>query len=151
MPICPFFYSGNWVIRACVEPTAPPAPPAVLQVLGPLTPPSGFVLTLQYSSPADPGQTYLCGVSLGTTPGIPWPPFGVVPLNDDFALQFLFPDILEQPGAPTDICAGFTGTLNGAGTAFGNFTVPPAPGITLYFAFVTLNGRISNAASITIL
>jgi hypothetical protein len=149
-PMCPQYFQGNWIMRMCVEPAMPMAPPAVLSILGPTTPPPGFVLTLQYSSPGDPGQAYICGVSLGTSPGIPWPPFGTVPLNDDFALQFLLPDIFEQPGAPTNICAGFVGALNGSGLAFGNFVVPPASGLTVYFAFVTLNGHISNAASITI-
>jgi hypothetical protein len=151
IPICPFFYSGNWVIRACVEPAAPPPPPTVLSVLGPSNPPPGFFLTLQFGSAGDPGQTYVCGVSLGTTPGIPWPPYGTIPLQDDFALQFLLPDILEQPGAATNLCTGFTGVLGPAGIAYGNFHVPPASGVTVYFAFVTLNGHISNAAGITIL
>jgi hypothetical protein len=146
-PLCPIFYAGNWVIRVCVEPTAPPA---VLTIFGPPNPPPGLNLTLQYSSPADPNAAYVCGLSLGTSPGIPWPPYGTVPLNDDFALQFMLPDIFEQPGAPTNFCTGFTGNLNGSGVAFGNFLVPPVSGITLHFAFVALTGRISNAASITI-
>jgi hypothetical protein len=151
VPLCPSYYAGNWIIRVCVEPTAPPTPPSVLSILGPTTPPPGFVLTLQYSSPADPGQQYVCGVSGGTSPGIPWPPYGTIPLNNDVALQFLFPDIFELPGAPTNICTGFAGVLNGSGLAFGNFSVPPVPGVTVWFAFVTLNGHISNAQSITIL
>jgi hypothetical protein len=146
-PLCPFFYAGNWLMRVCVEPTAPPA---VLTVFGPPSPPPGLYLTLQYSSPADPGAAYVCGVSLGTVPGLPWPPYGTIPLNDDIALQFLLPDIFEQPGAPSNFCTSFTGVLNPSGLAYGTFLVPPASGITLHFAFVTLNGRISNPAAITI-
>jgi hypothetical protein len=146
VPICPIAYAGNWIIRVCVEPTAPPA---VLTVFGPPLPPPGFPVGMQFSSPADPGAGYIAGVAFGNAPGIPWPPFGTVPLNDDFVLQFLIPDILEDPFAPTNIVTGFTGTLNGSGLAYGTFYVPPVTGYTLYFAFVTLNGRISNSASVS--
>jgi hypothetical protein len=148
-PLCPIYYAGNWIIRVCVE------QPPVLTIFGPPTPPAGSYLTLQYQSVNNPGAAYICGLSLGTTPGIPWPPYGTVPLNDDFALEYMLPDIFEQPGAAQNWAINFTGSLNASGLAYGTFQVPPVSGIsgiTIYFAFVLQNaGRISNAASITVL
>jgi hypothetical protein len=146
--LCPFYYAGNWIMRVCVEPTAPPA---TITYYGPPTPPPGLPVSFGFSSPADPFGNYVCGISLGTTPGIPFPPLGTIPLNDDVALQFLLPDILEQPGATQNWAINFIGALNASGTAFGTFVIPPATGITLYFAFVVLSppGRISNAVSLS--
>jgi len=147
IPLCPIYYAGNWIIRACVE------QPPVLQIFGPPPSPGSFQ-TLQYSSVQNPGAQYICGLSLGTSPGIPWPPYGTVPLNDDFAFEYMLPDILEQPGAAQNWAINFTGVLNPSGVAFGTFQVPPLGGISgvqIYFAFVLTSGQISNAASITIL
>jgi hypothetical protein len=141
---------GNWIMRLCVE----PVPVATISVLPGPPPTAGAFQTLQYSSPLDGGQQYICGLSLSTTPGIPFPPYGTVPLADDFALQYMLPDIFEQPGAAQNWAINFTGALSPAGLAYGIFQVPPVPGISgiqIFFAFVTLNGRISNAASITVL
>jgi hypothetical protein len=148
IPLCPFYYAGNWIIRACVD------QPPVLQIFGPAPAPAGSFQTLQYSSVQNPGAQYICALSLGTSPGIPWPPYGTVPLNDDFAFEYMLSDILEQPGAPQNWAINFTGALNSTGVAFGTFQVPPIGGISgvqIYFAFVLLSGQISNAASITVL
>jgi hypothetical protein len=147
-PLCPIFYSGNWILRTCVEPTTPPA---TLTIFGPPTPPPGIFLTLQFSAPGHSSAPYIAALSLGTSPGIPFPPFGIVPLNDDIALQFMIPDIFELPGASQNWAMNFTGNLDANGLAFGTFQVPPASGITLYFAFVTTTGAISNAVGVPIL
>jgi hypothetical protein len=147
-PLCPIYYAGNWIMRVCVEPTAPPA---IITYFGPPNPPMGLPVSLGFSSPSDPGGSYVCGISAGTMPGIPFPPIGTIPLNDDVVLQYMLPDILEQPGAAQDWAINFTGLLNASGTAFGTFVIPPVTGVTVYFAFVVLSppGRISNAVSLS--
>jgi hypothetical protein len=148
IPLCPFYYAGNWIMRVCVEPTGPPA---TITYFGPPNPPQGLPVTFGFSSPADPNQQYVCGLSLGTSPGIPYPPVGTIPLNNDFALNYMLPDILEQPGAAQNWCINFSGLLNAGGSAFGTFVIPPVSGVTVYFAFVVITGpgRISNAISLS--
>ncbi len=148
--LCPLYYAGNWIMRLCVEPLFP----ATLSVFGPQNPPPGSFLSLQFSSPSDPGAGYAAAIACATTPGIPWSPFGVIPLAPDACFSYFIHDCLETGQAPYNWAVGFTGTLNGSGLAFGTFQVPPfVPSgfnLNLWFCFVTLTGKISNAAGVIV-
>ncbi len=152
IPLCPFYYAGNWLMRACVEPVVT-TPPFTLQVFGPPNPPPGAFLSVQFSSPSDANVGYVGAVACSNTPGIPYGN-GIIPLAFDGCLQLLLPDILEQPGAPTSFITGFTGTLNGTGVAFGTLQLPPqipaGQNFPVYLAAITSSGKISNGVLVTV-
>lgn len=134
--ICPLFYSGNWVIRACGEDAAP-ANPLQVAVSGSPAPPGGFI-NLTFQAPGFNGVPYVAAASLGTSPGTPVvsgsPPVAdVVPLNPD-ALFFLS---LNTPST----FFGFSGLIGPTGTAPGILFLPndaSLSGLSFFVGFVAL-------------
>lgn len=136
-PLCPLYYAGNWVIRACVTPSSP-ANPLQVQVAGSPVAPGGFV-NLTFAAPGYAGVPYVAAASLGTSPGIPitsgTPPVAdVVPLNYDG----LFTLSLASPGT----FVNFTGLIGAGGSAPGIVIVPSDPGLSglsFFVGFVALS------------
>ena len=92
--------------------------------------PAPLVLDL----PGEASQPYLCALSEATTPGIPLPLGGVLPLRSGA--------ILQSSLTPSPIFQGFSGTLGPTATAIATLTVPPTPllsGLDLYAAALTFD------------
>lgn len=153
IPLCPLFYSGNWVIRACGEGAAP-LNPLQVGVSGSPAPPGGFI-NLTFTAPGYNGVPYLAAASLGSAPGTPVvsgnpPVVGNVPLNTD-ALFFLS---LNAPGT----FFNFTGLIGPAGTSPGIIFIPNDPGLSglsFFVAFLAIPPApnpygISDAALVSI-
>ncbi|MAG56089.1 MAG: hypothetical protein CMJ83_07345 [Planctomycetes bacterium] len=127
------------------------APVPTLTLLGPVTP--GVTTSLDISSPADPNLAFVCGFSLGTSPGINLGMGQIVPLTWDF----LF-DLSITPN--NGIFVNNIGALSGAGTATAMIVTPNLPaltGLTIYAAFAVAGpnsptgiGTISSALTIPI-
>ncbi|HKX46773.1 MAG TPA: hypothetical protein VJP77_08725, partial [Planctomycetota bacterium] len=135
-PLCPLFYSGNWVIRACAT-NGGPANPLQVLVAGSPAPPGGFV-NLTFQAPGYAGVPYIAAASLGTSPGIVVssgnPPVqGHVPLNPDGLFQACF--------SLPSVFVNFAGLVGPQGTAPGLVLLPNDPGLSgiqFHVAFVTV-------------
>lgn len=93
----------------------------------------GTVTTLTYTSPGDGGDTYLVGIALGTSPGIPLGCGRTLPLNGDalFVASLL-------PGSPI---ANGIGVLPGSGQIAAQLfipAIPPLAGVTVHAGGVTV-------------
>jgi hypothetical protein len=135
-PLCPLFYSGNWVIRACGEDVTV-GNPLNVAVSGSPVAPGGFV-NLTFQAPGYAGVPYVAAASFGTSPGIPISSGspavpGLLPLNPDG----MFTLSLSSPG----IFVNFSGVIGVGGSSPGLVLVPNLPaasGLQFYVAFVTV-------------
>ena len=136
IPLCPLFYSGNWVIRACGF-DATPTNPLQVQVSGSPVPPGGFA-QLIFQAPGYENVPYVAAASFGTVPGIPVSS-GVPPVADVFPLN---PDSLFFLSLNTpSVFSNFIGLIGATGTAPGIVFVPNNPalsGIQFFVAFAAL-------------
>lgn len=92
----------------------------------------GGSTSLALSSPADPLRNYFCGFSTGDTPGTTLFNGQIVPLNDDWLLQFSL-----MPG--NGVFLNNFGAFNAIGSASVIIGVPniaALSGVTVYSAFV---------------
>jgi hypothetical protein len=165
IPLCPIFYNGNWVIRACVHDVTPVNPLSIAFLPSSSTFAGGLTLVRFVGQPADGGKIYIPLVSctLGTTP-IPSTTLAL-PILIDVCTSYQLNDpssasvfALAPPGQQ------FGFLLSGGpqiGTASGTVTIPvnvvaPPAGIPLYFAWVLVNPAggviegVSPAAALTI-
>lgn len=149
----------TWQLRATTTPpyswmftrVSTGAPSASLVLSAPAV--LGTVTTIDLTAAGDPSGGYLCGLSLGTVPGIVLPDLRVIPLNFDAVLTLTL-----TPG--NGILANNTGVLSPSGQASVIFAVPNFPpllGLTVYAAFVVADalnptgiGTISPALPITL-
>ena len=124
--LCPMFYAGNWLIRACVEP-ALPTDLLSLDVTG--SPgSSGNLINIGLSAPAFPGQFYFIAPALTTTPVSPTA-LGDFPLAFDPLLNFY----VTNPALVANFFFNFSGALDPSGAATATILVPP---VAAGFAFV---------------
>lgn len=124
--LCPRFFRGSWMIRACVTPEV------AVTWSGNATP-GGFV-SLKYQAPGQSGDQLLGLVSGGTRTGIQTP-WGKIPLDADPIFGCFL-------GGCRSIYLGNFATFNGNGEAFGTLAIPNLAslrnsGLTLYVGFVT--------------
>ncbi|MEM7198624.1 MAG: hypothetical protein AAF628_00035 [Planctomycetota bacterium] len=126
LPLCPTFFRGSWMIRACGRPD-----PSVTWTG---TPSPGNTISLQFDAPGQGFYDYLAFVSElpGTTP-TPW---GTINLAST-------PFFFCMLGPCRAILSGGEGQLSPAGTASGSLLIPPLPtlvgsGIPLHAAFITM-------------
>lgn len=94
----------------------------------------GTSITADMLSSADAGNAYICGFSLGNTPGIPLPDTRVIPLNVDTFLTFSL-----MPG--NGFFTNTQGVLDGSGAGSAGIAIPNVPGIagfTFYAGAVAL-------------
>ncbi|MBK8975122.1 MAG: hypothetical protein IPM29_04305 [Planctomycetes bacterium] len=127
LPLCPLFFNGDWVIRACVQPE--------LTVSWAGNPTPGGFVNLTLNAPGHGSETYLVMVSngIGTGTVTPW---GRIPLDSDWLFSCFF-DICR-----TAMLLNGYGTLTGTGGGFGALQIPALPvlagsGLTMHVAFVT--------------
>ena len=128
-PLCPLFFNGEWVIRACVS---QPTNPLQVQALNNPVPLGGLAF-LNFVAPGSEGDLYVALASLGTVPGLPFPPHGTIPLNFDFMMQLS----LTVPS----IFIGFQGVVPPSGIANGTVLIPNDPafaGFNFHVGFVTV-------------
>ena len=114
----------------------------------------GSLVPFNCNSPTEPNMGFICGFAAGTSPGILLPDTRVVPLNNDWLLQFSLP-----PG--NGIFINNMGVLDGSGFSQGFIAIPAIPsltGVVMYASLVVLDpgaslgiGSISPALTITIL
>lgn len=148
IPLCPIFYSGNWVIRACSTNAAPPNPFNITVVGSPASP-GGFI-NLTLNAPGMDGLPYILAASASTSPGIPTA-FGTIPLTLDPFMLFSL-----DPVASAGVFINFQGTV-GIGTAPAVIIVPNVPalsGLSFFLGFVVpFPGglAISDAVSVGVL
>jgi hypothetical protein len=136
IPLCPLYYSGNWVIRACSE-DAGPVNPLNVTITGGTAIPGGF-LNLSFNASGYAGVPYVAAAALGDAPGFPVASgnpvvIQTVPLN----LDPLFISSLSAPGT----FINFAGVIGASGNAPGILALPNSPsisGLQLYVAFLTL-------------
>lgn len=127
LPLCPIYFRGDWMIRACVTPDVS------VNWTGNATPGGAVALTLL--APSRPNDYYVTMLSMGTSPGTATP-WGQLPLNNDFMLQCSL-----DPGCAPQIIINWAGRLNGNGQAFPVILIPPYPflinsGFTFYAGFL---------------
>ncbi|MEQ1631675.1 MAG: hypothetical protein ABL997_04845 [Planctomycetota bacterium] len=128
LPLCPIYFRGDWIIRACVTPD--------VSVTWTGNPTPGGAVLLNLMAPGHAGDTYLVMLSLGTQPG--WnTPYGLIPLNNDFVLECTI-----DPSCWPALMVNSLGTLNtnSQGTAvllIPNFPFLQNSGLALYAAFIT--------------
>ncbi len=113
VPLCPIYFRGDWIIRACVTPS--------ISVNWTGSPTPGGAVLLNLMAPGHAGEYYLTMLSLGTQPGLSTP-WGHVPLNDDFVFRCTI-----DPGCWPSIFVNNTGTLNGNAQATTVFLIPNLP------------------------
>lgn len=128
LPLCPSYFRGDWIIRACITPS--------ISVNWTGSPTPGGAVLLNLNAPGHAGEYYLTMLSLGTTPGIA-SPWGHVPLNDDFVFQCTI-----DPGCWPSIFVNNTGNLNANAQATTVLLIPNLPALVnsnlaLYSAFLT--------------
>jgi hypothetical protein len=128
VPLCPLYFRGDWIIRACVTPD--------VSVNWTGTPTPGGAVLLNLIAPTHAGEYYVTLLSLGTQPG--WQtPWGLLPLNADFLLQCTL-----SPSCWPSILVNNLGTLNVNSQATAVLLIPNLPfltnsGLTLYAGFFT--------------
>lgn len=127
LPLCPTFFRGSWIIRACVTPeiatgwTGNPAP--------------GGLVQLQLRAPGHGGEYYLLMASTGASVGFATP-WGRIPLDPDW----LF-DCFLGACRPVMFLNDY-GALNVAGDGFAVLLIPNLPvlrgsNFPIYCGFVT--------------
>ncbi|MBI5851668.1 MAG: hypothetical protein HZB39_11685 [Planctomycetes bacterium] len=129
VPLCPIYFRGSWIIRACVTPeittgwTGNPAP--------------GGLVQLQLRAPGHGNERYLLMAASGASTGFATP-WGRIPLDNDWLFQCFF-------GAcrPAMFINDFA-LLNAAGDGFAVLRIPNLPVLVgsnfpIYCAFVTSN------------
>lgn len=132
--LCPTFFRGDWIIRACVEPELS------VSWTG-NTAPGGFV-QVTYNAPGHGGEIYL-GLgsnSIGTGVQTPW---GRLPLNQDWLFDCLLGDCRSQ------MLISAHGFLDSQGRGFGGLVIPNLPvlagsNLHIYLGFVTGPGPFPN-------
>ena len=123
IPLCPLYFRGSWILRACVQPTVS------VNWSGNATP-CGFV-SLNYLAPGQAGDFYFAMLSGGTS-GIPTP-WGLVPLAPDLVWQLFM-------GPARGLLINGVGVFNATGNAFGALQIPCEQGLRgqdWYAAFFT--------------
>jgi hypothetical protein len=104
-----------------------------LALLGPTT--IGTAIPLQVSSPLDPGDFYVCGLSFGTAPGVTMEDGRHVPINLDLLLTI---SLIPNNG----FVFNNWGFLTPGGSALVSIAVPPVPalvGASIHATCVILN------------
>ncbi len=135
IPLCPVFYSGNWIIRACVEPMVNPTN---LLVSGSPTTAGGFV-NVTFDSPNHPGQFYFGAPAFTANAGSPTV-YGTFPLDFDPLLQAY----LQFPVEASQVFFNFNGNLGPTGTAPGIIFIPPTtPPLSFLVAFIVMDPTLS--------
>jgi hypothetical protein len=86
-------------------------------------PQPGQPLLIHVTNAARAGNGYVVGAALSSTPGIPVPPIGTVPL----AIDALF--ILSTSGALPAVFTNFAGLLDAFGEATATLNFPPVPAL----------------------
>ena len=124
--LCPLYFRGHWVIRACVTPEAG------VSWTGFPTP--GGNVSLRFLAPGQPGDGYVALASSGVASGF-LTPWGRLPLDLD-------PTLLCFLGDCRGLMSNGMGTFNATGNAFGTLNIPNEPvlvnsGFTMYVAFFT--------------
>jgi hypothetical protein len=127
LPLCPIYFRGDWIIRACVTPD--------VSVTWTGSPTPGGAVLLNLLAPGHQGELYLTMLSLGNQGWVT--PYGTIPLNDDFVLQCTL-----DPGCWPAILVNNLGYLNGNAQATAVFLIPNFPflansGLAVYAAFIT--------------
>lgn len=129
IPLCgTIYWSGNWIIRACVTPD--------VTVNWSGTPTPGGAVLLNLFAPNHANEYYVTMLSLGTSPGLTTP-WGLIPLNGDFLLEcslnpFCWPQLLVNGN----------GRLNANAQATAVALIPNLPllansGLAFHAGFVT--------------
>ncbi|MAE75843.1 MAG: hypothetical protein CMJ85_03115 [Planctomycetes bacterium] len=124
--LCPIYFRGSWVLRACVE-------PLVSVTWSGNATPGGFV-SLKYIAPGQQGDWYFGMISGSTKVGFQTP-YGKIPLDPDFLFSCFLTDC--RP-----IWLGSIGTFNANGEAFGTLAIPNLAwlrnsNLTMYVGFFT--------------
>jgi hypothetical protein len=128
VPLCPIYFRGDWIIRACITPDVS------VTWTGNATP--GGAVLLNLLAPGHAGELYLTMLSLGTAPG--WTtPWGFIPLNNDFVLQCTL-----DPNCWPAVLVNNIGNLNSNSQATAVFLIPNFPfligsGLAVYAGFIT--------------
>ena len=151
VPLCPLFYNGNWVIRACVEPAAGANPNTVTVVPDPVT--AGQTAVLTFSAPGQAGNTYVAYPTFSTSPGLTFPGVGTVPVDPNDPLFLLY---LSGHPLTNSVFLNFSGVIGPLDTATALINTLPGVPVTFFVGFVVFNGSgqiaaISDAAPITVL
>jgi hypothetical protein len=131
VPLCPIFYAGVWVIRACSRDAAPANPFQVVP-LSPLPVTAPNTLILRFDLPGFQGFPYVAAASLGTMPGIATP-FGTIPLNQDLLFDYSL-----NPALSSGIFLNFTGIVGATGSGTGLVNIPP--GLSNFVFYVACVG-----------
>jgi hypothetical protein len=109
-----------------------------LRIACPETAPIGQRLPLQVAVPADAGAPYLLLVSDATSPGMPLPGGGLLPLRPGFLVSASL-----DPGNP--FFGNFLGTLDAGGRPAAHVDLPWLPAITglqVFFSGLTMHAGI---------
>jgi hypothetical protein len=128
LPICPFAYDGNWVIRACTAQSGPTL--TVTALTNPIV--LGTTGAFSFSAPGFENQIYLGGVAFSATTGIPFPPHGTFPLDYDLVFQFM----LLNPSLFPGFIGIFPGVLAQSTALFPTIADPAFSGFALLVAFM---------------
>jgi hypothetical protein len=123
-PICPLFYNGNWIIRACVEPVGCVQPASI----GPGTPGSGGIAPLLTTSGGDPsiGNN---AFGLFMTAGLGGAPSAMLFGAQEAFLPFAGGHLYLIPLISLPVSLGGPAGTPGAGFATVPFPIPASPGI----------------------
>lgn len=127
LPLCPIFFQGSWIIRACVEPEVS------VQWAGNPTP--GGVVALTFVAPGHGGEQYLAMASNNIATGFQTP-WGRLPLDPDWLFDCFF--------GPCRSAMFFNdvGILNPNGIGNGGLLIPNLPvlrnsNLRIYIGFTT--------------
>ena len=129
VPLCPNYFRGSWIIRACVTPEI------TTSWTGNATP--GGLVQLQLRAPGHGNERYLLMAASGASTGF-LTPWGRIPLDNDWLFDCFF-----GPCRSSMFLNDFA-LLNAAGDGFAvllipNLTVLVGSNFPIYCSFVTSN------------
>ncbi|HET6203503.1 MAG TPA: hypothetical protein VFI25_11955 [Planctomycetota bacterium] len=139
-PLCPLYYNGNWLIRACVEPVACPAP----LVLGAGTPGTGGVVPVLVASGGSP-QIGNAGFGLTIAAARGGAPALLVLNAVETSVPFAGGTIFVLPGAAVPLPLG--GPAGVAGAGFATVSLPIPNDLSLVSATVSAQAGILDPAA----
>lgn len=154
VPLCPFFYSGNWIIRACVEP-APGTQNPFQVTVSPSPVPAGSTAVLTFVAPGQAGNTYVAAPAFTTSPPLNIPGAGSLPLNPADPLFTWF--LTSGDPLVSQIFVNFSGTIGTLDQATALVQTPAGIGpLQVFVAFVCFDGTgavtaVSDAGLVDIL